>query len=69
MIVTVIGLERYAVMRAPNGAECDCCGARVNFSRYEARQELDQLENQGWKFRHRGIGADAFCPKCAGNKI
>lgn len=67
-IDTVVGLDMFAFHRSPGLAECDDCGARVQFGRLYAERALARLEAKGWAFSGHQIGASALCPKCIRRK-
>lgn len=56
-LVTIIGLERPAIIRKPNGIQCDGCGKQINWDRKDADAELARLEAEGWSIPDR-------CPQC-----
>lgn len=56
MLVQVIGLERHAIQRAPNGVECDSCGLTVSWPRRDYSAAWQALQAEGWTESH--------CPQC-----
>lgn len=61
MLVTVTGILRPPMHHAPNGIQCDDCGAQENFDRKDSKQELARLADLGWTVP-RGFDLPAYCP-------
>lgn len=57
MIVTIIGLEMPAIMRKPNGIQCDECGRTEVFDRRDSDRMLADLKEKGWLI-------PSHCPEC-----
>ena len=63
-LVIVKGLEMFAFMRNPGGAECDVCGLRMSWPRVDFSKEISELESAGWKFSGHNIRDSSVCPEC-----
>lgn len=61
--VTLIGIERNALPRKPNGVECDDCGKTASFDRRLYTAAIAKLRNEGWSIDERTGAASCGCKK------
>ena len=61
-IDVVVGVERTAKYRPPNGVECDRCGEIVNLLRDDFRGEVARVWDLGWYLDP--VTGEAYCSVC-----
>lgn len=58
-LVTVVGIERWAINYPPNGIQCDYCESIFNHPRTNSIRDIANA--QGWTYED---GQDK-CPECS----